>query len=275
MKTLVFATLFVVQCASATITLDCTYLMHNWAKPLGTMYTCEPRVIQTGGTRNVDGVSQNHLAGRSNRVVIGLHIRNQQIDSIPQDVNLYFPNLEGIHIHGCPIKSVTMADLEPFPKLRSFGVVGGQLTTIHGDLLRHLPELQLLYFNTNKITSVGPGLFQYSPKLQLASFPSNLCINSQATDKAAFINFGRELAFRCPPTVKMIQEIILGGDEFREALNDQIHLIISAIGNRMELLEDENKALLHNQTMIVGRMHHLERVNMNLCAVFPAFCMYV
>lgn len=288
MKTLVFVVLFVAQCASGTIFLDCTYTMHAGGSPLGTVYTCiNPRVIQINQTRNVVGVSQNHLAGRSNQDVISLIIQNElSLDFIPEDINLFFSNLEGIIFNNCPITTFTKYDLRPFPKMRHFGIHRTQMTTIRGDVFQYLPDLERLQLNINRITNIGPGLFQYTPKLSVVFFDSNLCINSQATSIAAVATMGAELAFRCPPTVEMIEEIILDGDNFRTALNDQLQLNLTTIDNRVQILEEENRVLLFNQTMFGQRVQHLEQENQNakdridtleqiilyLCGMNPTLC---
>lgn len=262
--------------------------MHFWGDSIGTVYSCNPKVVRINESRNVVGVSQNHLAGKSDQDVKGVIIQKQQIDSIPEDINLFFTNLEGIYFSDCPIKSFGKNDLLPFPRLKHFAIVRGQLKTIDGDVFKYLPELLYILFRGNSITNVGPGIFQYSPKLNWASFEANLCINSQANDRTAVANVGRELAFKCPPSVEMIEKIILEGTKFQEALKGPLNL--TAIDDRFQQLEEKNQVLSYNntsfRTLIVKRVQQLEnenqnaleriealeKVNLNFCAVFPSFC---
>lgn len=102
----VFAILVALQCASGTIILDCTYSMRSWAI-VGSVYQCSPRIIQLDQTRTVVGVSQNHLAGKSDQDVEAIFFDSQPIDLIPKDVDLFFTNLETLIIWSSPIKSVT------------------------------------------------------------------------------------------------------------------------------------------------------------------------
>lgn len=105
-------------------------------------------------------------------------MRDQPINLLPTDIDLYFPNLEGIWSHPGPIQSFTAEDLKPFPKLRVLGILAGQLTTINGDVLKYSPELEHLNLQNNQITNIGPGIFQPSPILNNVKFRGNLCIDN-------------------------------------------------------------------------------------------------
>lgn len=79
---LLIAIFTVLQSVHAAIILDCSYSVNDWAY-LGSVYTCFPRVIQLDQTRDVVGVSQNHLGGKTNEDVRALDIFQQQIEFIP------------------------------------------------------------------------------------------------------------------------------------------------------------------------------------------------
>lgn len=100
--------MFVLQCASATIILDCTYTA------VGSVYRCNSKLVRTGKTSNVVGVSQNHQTGKTDKDVKALLVESQPDDSIPTDINLYFANLEKVYFYGSPIKLFTKADLKGF-----------------------------------------------------------------------------------------------------------------------------------------------------------------
>lgn len=209
MKILVLAIISALQCASATITLKCNYTLHGW-KSVTELYSCTSKVVRTGRTSNVVGVSQNHLAGRSNQNVKGLLMYNQPIISIPKDINLHFENLEGIRIELCPMLFLTSADLEPFPKMRHLAIVDGELRSINGNVFKHLPQLELLDLTNNRITNVGTGIFNFNPKLHIVDFDKNLCSRVQAYYSVANVAAAaRELALKCPPTDEMIAQLNL------------------------------------------------------------------
>lgn len=254
-----FAIFVVVQCVSTTIILDCTYFTNPDWEIVGNVYTCNARVIQTNQTRNVVGVSQNHSTGMTDDDVRMLEIIEQPIDFIPEDINLFFPNLEGIGFVNCPITSVSQDDLKPFPNLKLFEIAFGQLTTINGDIFLDSPELQLVSFGYNFITNVGPGLFQNSPKVIYAYLSGNLCIDNYAGSNASSVAaLELELAFKCPPTVEMTEQIILQGENFQTAVNEQIEPEIDAIDGRISQLEEE---ISINHATALEKIQQLEEAN--------------
>lgn len=211
------------------------------------MYTCNARIIQLDQTRNVVGVSQNHEDGLTDQDVKALVFHDQHIDFFPEDINVYFTNLEIIVFFEFSIKSFTRNDLRPFPELKVFGIAFGQITTINGDVFKYSPNLQYVDFNNNQITNVGPGIFQHSPKLTEAHFSNNMCIDNSAFNATGVAVIARELSFRCPPTVEMTEEIILEGENFQEAVNDQVEPEIMVIDGRVDKLEEGSGIMTNKQ----------------------------
>lgn len=253
-----FAILFAVQCASATVNFACTYSMNNWII-IGNVYNCNPRVTLSGQTRNVVRVSGSHQSGKRNQDVKALDIFNQAITFFPENINSFFPNLELINFNTCPIRSFTKDDLKPFPNLKVLAMVSGQLTTINGDVFANSPELRLVNFNGNKITNVGPGIFQRSPKLIYARFVGSLCINSEAVNSAtAVATIARELIFKCPPSIEMTEDIILAGTKLPKAVDNRVDPKIAALDTRVKRVEDETKALTNNYLTVSNKVQRFE-----------------
>lgn len=258
-------TFLFLQSVSATIFLDCEYRVHafDWGH-VGSLYTCFARVTQTGLGRNVVGVSQNHLAGRSNWDVRMLAFTNQQIVLIPTDINIHFPNLDGIDFNNCPIRSFTKDDLRPFPRLKYFAVFRGQLQTISGDVLVYSREMVRFHVGNNQITNIRPNLLQHSPRLTHAFFQFNLCINRNAVNSAtAVAAIGRELTFTCPPTTEMIEEIILQGQNFQFAVNNLVEINNRAIIVRVEQIEKDYRTLSNNHTIALRQIQQLQEESQN------------
>lgn len=120
----VSAFFLILQLTSASIILDCTYSVRSWY-PVGNAYTCDARLVRIGETRDVVGVSQNHENGLTDWDVKALRVVNQKIDLFPEDIELFFENLEVIHFAYVPIKSISKEDLKPFPRLRYLGIEFG------------------------------------------------------------------------------------------------------------------------------------------------------
>lgn len=189
---LAIVTLFALQCASANLVLDCTYSVATWPV-IGNVYSCDARVIALDQTRNVVGVSQNHLPGMSDKDVKALKIDNQPIGFIPEDIDLHFISLEALSFYNSSIKSLTKEDLKHFPKLKLLRIWIGQLATVNGDVFMYSPELQDLDFDSNQITNVGPGIFQHTPKLSTAHLSSNLGSHNRRVYQWAIFGVNRSV----------------------------------------------------------------------------------
>lgn len=258
---ILIVTFVLIQSISANVILDCNYDLYSMVW-LENLYTCHAKVIQIDETRNVVGVSQNHLPGKTDDDVKMITFYEQRIDFIPRDINKYFKYLDGIDIVSCPIKSFTKDDLKPFPKLKYFALAHGLLTAINGDVLMYSPALLRFYVAANQITNIGPGIFDHSSKLYTIVFQNKLCINSNAdNNREDVINIARELVFRCPPSVEMIEEIILDGENFHTAVNSQIHPEINVIDSKLKQLEDKILELSNNHSLVLTGMQQLTADN--------------
>lgn len=82
-----------------------------------------------------------------------------------------------------------------------------------------------------------------------------------AVSATAVARVARELAFRSPPTVEMTEEVILGGGNFQQAVNDQVEPQISVIDDRLSELEEENRALLETQNEFSEELQQLRKDN--------------
>lgn len=233
---------FLIHCTSA-ITLDCDFNSDREWAVVGNAYTCNGKFIQVDAERNVVAVTGNHSDGMTHQNVTGLFVDTDPIDFIPGGIGQFFENIDYIYFRHTPIRSLTKEDLKPFPKLKIFGIAGGQLATLSGDVLAYLPDLVHMSASNNSITNIGPGLFQHLPELHTIHLQDNLCIDRQTRNITEAAEIIRELAFRCPPSVEMTEEIILGGENFRDAVIIQVDPELQILSDRIRQLEDENNQL--------------------------------
>lgn len=249
---------------ACSITLDCNFNSDTEWAVVGFAYTCHGKFIQVDDVRSVVAVTGNHTDAMTHQNVTGLFVNTDPIDYIPEGIGQFFENIDYIYFRHTPIKSLTKEDLKPFPKLKIFGVAGGQLTTLRGDVLEYLPDLVHMSASNNSITNIGPGLFQHLPELHTIHLQDNLCIDRQTRNITVAAEIIKELAFRCPPTVEMTEEIILGGENFREAVIVQLDPELQILSDRIRQLEDENNQLN-------DRVARLESVILSMAATREDF----
>jgi hypothetical protein len=203
------------------IILDCTYKTAYWDS-LGTIYYCDAKLIRFNDGQSVTGVSRNHLSGKSDSDVKGIKFYNQPMDSIPQNLSKFFKNVEGLLVWSASLKAVSKDDLQQFPELRYFGFYDNLLETLDGELFTYNPKLQWVDFEKNKITNVGPNLLRSLRSLTNVHFNSNVCIDQQAKSPSAILDLIRNLAIKCPPTVAMIEKIIVDGPKLQSKVDGTI-----------------------------------------------------
>lgn len=263
-----FAIFSILHCSSAQVTFNCIFQNGSYDAPIGTAYTCDATVLQVGEGRNVVSVSGTHQPGWTNQNVRALRILEQPIDFMPENIASFFANLEAIVFGSTPIRSISSEDLRPFPELGYFAIVSGDLATVSGDVFMHTPKVEYSRFDRNRITNVGPGLFQRTPNMTSAFLHGNLCIDHSVSHSAQGVaEISQELAFKCPPTVEMTEEIILNGENFQQAVGGVVETEMTGMNNRVEQLENDHAALVikHSATveelrLLHGRVVALERI---------------
>jgi hypothetical protein len=203
------------------IILDCTYETES-GSTLGCIYYCEAKLIRFNDGQSVIGVSQNHLSGKSDSDVKLIKFNNQTLDFIPQNISKFFKNIQSVDVISSSLKVVLKDDLQQFPELRFISFYDNLLETLDGDLFTYNPKLQFVSFHKNKITNVGPNLLRSLKSLSQVHFNSNVCISQHAFNPSAILDLTRNLFIKCPPTVQMIEKIIVDGPKLQSKVDGTI-----------------------------------------------------
>lgn len=259
---LVFAVFLAMYSASAQkykANLQCNYSITNFSAPVGEVYTCKARLFSET-TIKVEAVSQNHMAGKTNQDVKMLLLEDDWVlDEFPTNIGAFFGNLEGIRLKKVSITELTKNGLMHLPKLKYFSATNiDSLQRIYGDAFVNSPQLEYLDLSNNEITNVGPRLLLGLNKLAYASFSNNLCINvtTNVVDKNAISN---QLSFKCPPSVHMIEEIILSGEEFVKSVNRTMNSTNAVITCRLTQVENVTENLTKNVTLGMQQILELKQ----------------
>lgn len=112
------------------------------------------------------------------------------------------------------LKTLSSDDFKPFPGMVAMGFVVSKLEALDGDLFIHNPLLQHINFNDNQITNVGPNILDPVPLLYEFFLSANLCSQESSKTVEETHAFALKLRYQCPPSVQMIEKIILSGQKF-------------------------------------------------------------
>jgi hypothetical protein len=106
----------------ATVTLYCYYNNHYFGyigqSYVRSPYTCDGVVdVINDGSRDLDMVYGSHITGQSLGSVEFLNIADDNLNSIPPNLALFFPNLRGILIRKSNLIFLSSDDLKNFYNL--------------------------------------------------------------------------------------------------------------------------------------------------------------
>lgn len=192
---------------NANVFIDCNYEFFK-LKTLSETYACEPKVLKTGDTRNVIGVTNNHKPNRGNDDVNYFRMSDQPIGFIPSGIETYFQNLVGLRFHGCEIKEISKEDLQPFPELKLLSLSSNLLTLLKSDLFAYTPDLKWIFLESNFIVHVGPALLNSLKYLEIANFSSNICIDENAQNSYDLLRMKLKFETNCSPMMMRVIAVL-------------------------------------------------------------------
>jgi hypothetical protein len=193
------------------ITIECDYQQVEHFKDTGiekTIYSCEAKILHFGlDESKVTQVAEGHIETFANQDVKLINIDNQPYNKIPQGIEKFFPNLQGISVKDCKVENITKADLEPFPNLKYLTMNANFLEVLERHLFNSTLDLVLIDFSWNRLRHVGLNILNSLDKLKVAFFNSNDCIDEDYAHgkKKELKKLKEDLAMLCKPTTWMIR----------------------------------------------------------------------
>jgi hypothetical protein len=179
-------------------------------------------VISISNSQAVTEVSQNHLPGRSNNLVKGLYIVNQNMTLAPRNLSQFFPNLEAISYRTSGLQELKPGDFSGLDLLKSVAFHGNKLLRVEANLFDENPKIHSISFSADPMRHVAHGVFNNLEDLSALHFNSAGCINAEINAKADIDYFIYRLFVSCPPSFEMTEERILNGIEFKRKIDEQI-----------------------------------------------------
>jgi hypothetical protein len=143
-----------------------------------------------------------HAAGKSEVKILEI-LKSPQVDFIPLDIFMEFPNLSGLGVCDSNLPTVKAGLFKPeFQNLEYLNLYGNKIETIEPNAFQYLiklwwirlydnkikslsyrlfknnPDLKYIDLRENKINSIHPNFFDGLEKLKLIEFTENLCIDA-------------------------------------------------------------------------------------------------
>lgn len=160
-----------------SLKLDCTFKSSN-----GSIYVCFPKqsfkVVEKSDRKvtEVTGLQQDE---KTSVDVVKIQSRGNTIKFLPQNLQIFFPNLESIDISHAKLQKISKNDFIPFgTRLKSVKLPFNKIKFLESGLFQHNPNLELINLSNNQISFVSRGaLSNVKEHVTTFSFFNNPCFN--------------------------------------------------------------------------------------------------
>lgn len=222
------------------MTLTCFYGQGSYTS-LSSVYECDAKVIFNYEQSKVTGVTGNHKQNRTNNDVNFLHIREQNLQSLPKEIEKFFPNLKGIYASNNKIKFIAKDDLKVFPNLQYVNLYANDITSLDDDLFSASSNLQVISFELNKIKQIGINTFKHLTNLQhLWLDGARNCISDNANTRDEVESLISRLSSSCPSPSKITEKNSNMQEESEtgnESFETNVVIQLGSLKNQIEALE--------------------------------------
>lgn len=144
--------------------------------PVGKVYQCEVATIDPGTKTEVEVIEGNHQQEKNNSNVGLFYISRINVQRIPRDLEIFFPNLEIFYIAYAGLQEITADDLK-YPNLKRFTSLNNKLRVLESDLFKFTPKLRFIHIFGSPLSYIGEGLFSNLPELVYADLRKNDCVD--------------------------------------------------------------------------------------------------
>lgn len=207
-----------------SITFNCRFSIQNHVPVLESVYTCEVIEILPDKDNKDDSLTLTNVIGKhpdqkSLDDVELLMIVDQNMISIPKNIETFFSNVKALDIERSNLMKISAKDLKPFPQLKVLGLYGNDLTSLEAGLFDFNSELVLIELSENKIEFIDDGLLENLDHLEYFYILNNPCISAFKDDRDEVLAFDAKLPSICPSIAGTCSRIDEDGKQ-----NDEIIL---------------------------------------------------
>lgn len=149
------------------LTLNCDFQSY-------TRNTCKVKDLENHDQNSVfSKVIGNHAANKSNELVTGLIIKQQNITYVPRKISKFFPNLQRYDVRISALISIQREDFEGFNHLESIILVQNNLEALSYDVFHDLSQLKSLRLSENKLKTLHYKIFWNNINLEELALDNN------------------------------------------------------------------------------------------------------
>ncbi len=169
------------------------------------MYTCVATTSEPceNGCSDIVEVKGTHKNGMTNADVKAFVMENQQLQSLPQNISFFFPNLIHLNFGNNLITHLGRTDLDPYTHLETLRISNNKIKGIYEDIFEGLPLIHI-EIESNDLEYVVHNI-TYSSTLVYINFKNNKCINMEARSPHAIDSLKDKLLLRCSHSPRIVE----------------------------------------------------------------------
>lgn len=163
-------------------------------------YSCLVKsiTIESDHDRSITKVTGTHASGKTIDDILMFHSDGKPFNYFPQDIKLFFKNLNQISVQSSNIAIISKDDLKPFgSQLKNVYFQSNKIEAIEADMFELSPNLEIIYLTSNKIKYIGNGAFSSLNKLKLLSLSENPCYSGVSSDRSTIIRTIPQIESQC------------------------------------------------------------------------------
>lgn len=174
------------------IELKCKFSNED-SEVFGKHYQCWVRdqgdLVTNRKNRQITEITGSHLDSKTNADVNIFFIRDSTVKYFPQNLKIFFANLEGILIQKSKLKEIRREDLKIFPELRALELDSNEIIVLEPNLFQFNNKLEWISLYGNQISHVDSQTFDnLIGKLRWFWLHDNTCEFDYAYDNVTKAN---------------------------------------------------------------------------------------
>lgn len=149
---------------------------------LGSEYWCYTSGIDLKKAhQTVTSIVGSHKSGKSNSDVIGIWVKNEDTDYLPDGFGTFFPNVKSYWIeNNNNLKQIYNENFRQLPKLKQLYIRNNpKLEVLENGIFDGLSEVYQLSLYHNSLKNIGKDVLTPLKKLEEVDFERNTCINHE------------------------------------------------------------------------------------------------
>lgn len=164
-----------------SVVLDCDF--QTFADDF--YYGCIVRSIKITSKldRIITEVKGEHMLGKSNEDVHYMESNGNIMRYFPQNLGVFFKNLEKIHFNNSTMRELRGTDLQQLSNTtKQISIQHAEIEILESDVFDHVPNVEVVSFHDNNIKHVDDGVFTKLLKLNKLYFAYNNCTSMWSTE---------------------------------------------------------------------------------------------